>query len=313
MSWPRPLRPPDPAARAAATALGRHLARPEAAFEAAARWARLLELSIGIRPVGLPRGARSVAAVGFRTAQEGAGHLQIDSHLLSLAVARLSGAPAEPAAPLPLSPAEEGLLAWLALAWLGGLPDAPALEWVHGGDPTWACPRPGHAAVAWRIELAGTPGFAVWHLPDAPPVGRGPVDAVPVPLWIRGGSVRVAVAPRSGDLLPLPGGLRLEHARGPLGPVRVAHGRLTLAPRSETPMHDATIETLPVPLTVELGQLTLTAGEVGALAPGHVLPFDPGDPPVVTLRAGDRTVAVGILVDDNGVLAIQLTRVALDG
>ena len=71
-----------------------------------------------------------------------------------------------------------------------------------------------------------------------------------------------------------------------------------------------TLETLPVRLDVLLAQLDLTVGQLAALTPGQVVPLPAEDHPVVSLVVGDRPVALGVLVQADGRLAVQITQVS---
>jgi hypothetical protein len=238
----------------------------------------------------------------------------VDAHLVAGVLERLAGRPGVPVGPAPLSPAEEGLFAYLALAWCALLPPPrPRLAWIHGGDPAWPVPGGGAGAVTWRLDVDGRPGAATWWLPDRrEPPASAPASDVPVPLHVVAGPLPVAVAPlAAGTLLPLPPGAGPRLRAGPLSVCALSLSAATLTvagPASEVAMAPPGLESLPVTLTVEIGALVLPAGEVAALRPGQVLPLPLADPPVVTLRAGDRIVAVGVLVDDDGQLAVQLTR-----
>jgi hypothetical protein len=309
-AWPRPLPAPDAGARARASRTGRALASLGPA--AATAWARLLELPVTVRVE--PPGAASdlpAAWAGLVWPDGATGRLRVDAHLLAGVLERLAGRPGASVGPAPLTPAEEGLFAYLALTWCGLMPaPAPRLAWVHGGDPAWPVPPGGAAAVTWRLDVGGWSGAAVWWLPDehdAAPAAD--VSAAPVPLRVEAGPVAVDTAPlRPGDLLPAPR-LRLAAAGRPLHALAWADGRLRVTgPVAEDEVTLPSLETLPVALTVEVGTLVLPAGEVAALAPGQVVPLAVADPPVVRLCAGGRTVAVGVLVDDDGRLAVQITR-----
>ncbi len=307
--WPRPLPAPDAAARARASRTGRALV--DCAAAAAAAWARLLELPVAVRPEPRNTSMLPAAWAGLVWPDGAVGRLRVDAHLLAGTLERLVGRPGTLVGPAPLTPAEEGLFAYLALAWCGLLPaPAPRLAWVHGGDPTWPVPPGGAAAVTWRLEIGGQVGAAVWWLPDeraAPPASAATM--VPLPLRVEAGPVAVDASPlRPGSLLPVRR-LRLVATDRALYTLEWTGGRLRatgLAPEDE--MAFPSLETLPVALTVEVGTLVLPAGEVAALATGQVVPLALANPPVVRLRAGGHTVAVGVLVDDDGELAVQITR-----
>jgi type III secretion protein Q len=77
---------------------------------------------------------------------------------------------------------------------------------------------------------------------------------------------------------------------------------------------DDALDALHVTLSFELGETTLTVGELRALAPGHVCPLGRRleDAPV-TVRANGEPVARGeiVLVDD--CLAVRIVEVSADG
>lgn len=311
MIWPRPLPAPDPGRRARAGAIGRALLDPARCARAAAAWARALERPASVTALLGPSGPPPPAAcAGWALPDGRAGRLEIDLHLIAGVVERLGGRDGVPVGPAPLSPAEEGLFAWLVLAWLELLPaPRPVLTWVHGGDPDWRIPDGGPLAITWRVELGDLAGCARWRLPPDTTTAAGDPRTVRVPLRIE---ARLAVTTHAlvpGALLPLAGPPLLRHARGALCAVRARGGRLYAQPQSEVAMPTFDIDALPVTLTVRLGELVLTAGEVAALVEGQVLPLTVEDPPLVALRAGDHTVALGVLVDDGGRLSVQLTRV----
>ena len=62
----------------------------------------------------------------------------------------------------------------------------------------------------------------------------------------------------------------------------------------------------PVTLTIELARLTLPLGEVADLAPGSILTTGRKIGERVTLRAGDRALAIGELVDVDGELGVRI-------
>ncbi len=319
MTWPGPLPPVDAAGRAAATPLGLDLRTPRRMDAAATAWAAALECAVTVRPLPGPPPPRRVlhAAAGWRTAQGGAGRLLVDAHLLAGALGVLGGAPPRALGPVPLSPAEEGLFAYLALAWLADLPSAPALDWIHGGDPIWPAPRDGTPAVDWQVELGGRRGVARWCLPPEAAASAPPGPDLPLPLSVRFEPVRLGlgVRLRPGDRVPIPRVVRLHAAWGPLPLLlRWRDGAPRIPPVHEvSPVNDPpTLETLPVRLEVHLADVVLTAGQLAALTPGATLALALDDPPLVRLRAGDRVVATAALVEAEHGVALQIVRVTLD-
>ena len=72
----------------------------------------------------------------------------------------------------------------------------------------------------------------------------------------------------------------------------------------------ARVAEVPVELAIELGRIELRVRELAALAPGRVISARLPVGGEVALRAGDRTVAVGELVDIEGELGVRVLRVA---
>ncbi len=71
----------------------------------------------------------------------------------------------------------------------------------------------------------------------------------------------------------------------------------------------ARVAEIPVELAIELGRIELRVRELAALAPGRVISARLPVGGEVALRAGDRTVAVGELVDIEGELGVRILRV----
>ena len=323
--WPRPLPAPSDA--------------PDARFDdpfaarLAASWSRALGLPLKILrlPAALPVSAgdglvRAVAGLSQPGGAEGA--ISIDVHLLNGSLLRLAGLPARAAIPAPLSPAEEGLFAYLVLTTLGVLPnvegEAPfALAWVHGGDRAWPLGPIPRRSVSFHVELNSTSGLLHFHLPTRrEPARPTSGDHVPIVLRIAG---RHAVAPQAlhpGDRLILRPSVTFSLWAADHALCRLSYdrGRFVVAgsrsPQSQSEGDEYVLENLaaaalPCTLTLELGTLTAPAGEVAAWGPGTVLPIAVSDPPLVLLRAGPHVVAEGILTADGDGLAIQLVRVFL--
>lgn len=140
-----------------------------------------------------------------------------------------------------------------------------------------------------------------------------PGDALlPGPGWLdpaQPESSLVAIAPgdERGFRLSVSDVVRYE------GPGELPHDHDT----PEIPVEDATKESLiadvPVVIRVEVGSITLTAGEWMQLRPGDVVSC--GIPPrgPVVLRAGGRELAQGELVTVDGELGVRISRVGPDG
>ena len=71
------------------------------------------------------------------------------------------------------------------------------------------------------------------------------------------------------------------------------------------------LDRLPVTLSVTLGQVELTAGDVARLAPGAVISLDQPIGDLVTVYAGSQQVARGELVSVDGAVGVRVTEVLL--
>lgn len=310
MSWPTPLGPPQgPTAPAPPWDA---LLQAEVRGATASRWARAVGAPIAIDAAASRSGPPPPAAWAvWEGPNQVTGWFAVERRWLHQVFAQLTGTSPVPGA-APLSPAEEGVFAWLAGAALDALPTPVALVGVHGGDPDWPLPRPTGAALDWRLSLGARPGRARWWVP-AQPSERSPRAMASLPVVVAArAEVRLDPRrpPRPGDLLPLSRGLALWTGPGPLCPLTLTRGRLTVAP--EPSMTPPALETLPVVLTVSLGQVTLPAGQLAGLRPDDTVPIQVEDPPVVQLTAGDVPVAQGVLVQaGGGGLAVQITRMLL--
>ena len=63
----------------------------------------------------------------------------------------------------------------------------------------------------------------------------------------------------------------------------------------------------PVTITVEVGRVTLTLGDLARLSPGATFPLDLRRDGAVVLRVGDRALAHGQLVEIEGALGVRIT------
>jgi len=70
------------------------------------------------------------------------------------------------------------------------------------------------------------------------------------------------------------------------------------------------LDQLPMALTLRCGSLNLTLGDLRRMAAGTTLPVDGITPGFATLCHGERVVAEGELVDIEGRLGLQITRMA---
>jgi type III secretion protein Q len=81
-------------------------------------------------------------------------------------------------------------------------------------------------------------------------------------------------------------------------------------PEAEEPLNLDPLDQLPMALTLRCGSLNLTLGDLRRIAAGSVLEVSGVTPGYATLCHGDRVVAEGELVDVEGRLGLQITRMA---
>jgi type III secretion protein Q len=81
-------------------------------------------------------------------------------------------------------------------------------------------------------------------------------------------------------------------------------------PEAEEPLNLDPLDQLPMALTLRCGSLNLTLGDLRRVAAGSVLEVSGVTPGYATLCHGDRVVAEGELVDVEGRLGLQITRMA---
>lgn len=81
----------------------------------------------------------------------------------------------------------------------------------------------------------------------------------------------------------------------------------TLAPAAHPPL---ALDELELALTVRCGQVTLSLAQLRRLGPGTVLEVEGIAPGLATLCHADRVIAEGELVEVNGRLGLQITRMA---
>lgn len=302
----------------AARASGAEIARA-----AAASLARVTGGPVSVQGVPVP-GPAAPRAVAARVAIDLAALpapavLEIEPALVVRLVARLAGGDGAPEPASALTPIEATALELLALAAVDGACEVDGIDAALAPRLARGVREPaGALAIELTVDVRGLRGRGRLLVPPAALRAlAGPLDPgaspVRVPASVRRGTAALAreelqaLAP--GDVvlvdgtdgpaaLVLPGG---ASARGPLDDDGTFHVE-------ETQMADRLVE-LPVTLAVELARVELTLGELARLEPGAALPLALDRRGLVTLRAGERAVARGELVDVDGAVGVRILTV----
>jgi type III secretion system YscQ/HrcQ family protein len=281
------------------------------------------EVSVEARAVpGVPGRHASSARVGVQLAALPArGVLEVEPPLVVGLVDLLAGGPGEGGAATTLTPIEAGALELLAIAALDGVCSMSAVEEA-------LAPRlcdelsdvPGALAIELRVAAGAVTGRARLLLPPAavrafagPAADLDAAQATRLAASLRSGRAPlsrqeldaiapgdvVVIDPPADDLedLVLPGGRRLRGRR--------EAGTFTV---EETTMPEKAAQ-LPITLEVELARVELSVGELARLEPGGVLTLPVDRRGLVTLRAGERPIARGELVDLDGAIGVRILSV----
>ncbi len=247
--------------------------------------------------------------------------LEIEPALVVRLVGVLAGGAEENAAATALTPVEAAALELFALCAIEGACSVAAVEEALSPRlDRGAVEVPSPLGVELDIHVGAVAGRARLLLPAAAvralrgsPALDGPAAAMPLPASLRSGTARIAVdeldALAPGDVvvldpvaegraaLALPGGLRA------LGRVDGATFHV-----EETTMTERRAQ-LPIELEVELARFDITLGELAGLEAGAVLPLPVDRRGLVVLRAGERAVARGELVDVEGAIGVRVLSV----
>ncbi len=297
----------------------------ETAAAAARSLSALLSREVGIRARALagappPRAPAARIAVDL-SAVPAQAVLEVDPALAVRLVDLLAGGTGTAAGATDLTPVEIAALELFALAALEGVcsvravEDALAPRLARGvSDP------PSPLAVEVEIaagDLAGRarlllPPAAVRALRAALPAG-GPIASAALPASLRRGAVVL-----TGDELDAlaPGDVVILDASSDGREALVLPGGLTLRGRreegtfhvEETVMAERQAQ-LPVTLEVELARIEIPLADLARLEPGSALPLGIDKRGLVTLRAGERPVARGELVDLDGAVGVRILSV----
>lgn len=246
--------------------------------------------------------------------------LEVEPALVVRLVDLLAGGDGACGGATALTPVEAAALELFALAALDGVCSASGVDAAL--SPRLARGAPAEVAHPLAIELSVAAGevtgrarlllplAAVRALRGAPPAD-GPGGALLVVGSLRSGSAPLlpgeleALAP--GDVvvvdrpadgaadLVLPGGLRARGRRDEDGAFHV----------EEVAMTESRAQ-LPIPLEVELARIELPLAELMRIEPGAAIPLPVDRRGLVTLRAGERAVARGELVELDGAIGVRI-------
>jgi len=285
-------------------------------------------LGVEVRVVGEPSPAPATSGPGMARVAialeglPGVAGLDVDARLLARTVERLAGGAGRTPAARAATSVEQGVLELLVLAVLDAVRaprvDALVPRLAEAGD------APADAlSVALDITVAEergrgrlrVPALAVAALggPELAPV----MAAVPVDGSFRDGSISLtpddlaAIAPGDvlvlddveegtapGQEIVLPGGLALRgQARGFEFHVVEIHMTETQA-------------AYPLTLAVEIARVSVTLGDLARLEPGTALPLDLRKDGAVVLRAGERAIARGQLVEIDGAVGVRVVELS---
>ena len=244
--------------------------------------------------------------------------LEVDTRFAARAVDLLAGGDGAVNGALALTPVESAALELLALFALDGallVPELAALAPRLSRDDVLQ--ERGTLVVELAIELGTVRGSARLGVPPAAVAALGrsgetadPAPAIPdwtLDVGFHSGEARLtapeleALSPGdvllldpADDELVLPGGFAIG-------------GRLE---QDHFTVHGARMNewtgTFPITLSVELARVQVSLSALARLEPGGVLPLQVGRDGIVVLRAGERAVARGQLVDVEGVLGVRV-------
>jgi type III secretion protein Q len=302
----------------------------EVAAAAAARLAPALDAPVELRgwpAVGPPWSRTPAAALTVELAAlPGLATLEVEPALVMRLVDRLAGGDGLAAAASELTPLERATLELLALLALDGACAvgpvgsllAPRLARAPAGAP-------GTGALGLELELGSgairgrarliLPAAALRALGGTPSPAESPLR---LPVSVRRGTA--SLLPEELDSLEPGDALLLDPERSDCAPDALvlpggfrARGRLEAegfrVEEAEMPTRTTQI---PVTLEVELCRVELPLAELARLEPGAVLPLHIDRRGRVTLRAGERAVARGELVEIDGAVGVRVEALEVD-
>lgn len=276
---------------------------------------------IGARPLpGCPSATAGTARLGIDLpALPSSAVVEIEAALIARVVDRLAGGAGEVAGALSLTPIESAAFELLGLIAVDALRGDEAIESAlmpRLGAPSLA--PEAALVVELTLDLGGLRGRGRLLLP-APAVRAfhsagplpGALPAATVCASLRRGHARVSDEDlellSAGDVLVLDAEPEPEAVLAfPNGPRVRGHLEQETLKVKEIVMSPP--DSFPVTVEVELARVQVTLGELSRLAPGEALPLALGRRGTVTLRVGDKAIAVGELVDIDGQVGVRVLR-----
>ncbi len=299
-----------------------------AAAQAAAAVAELLGVPVTITGTARPSPATpagGVARVAFALQALGVpAILDVEARLVARSLERLGGGTARTPAALAPTPAEQSLLELAVLTALDALrgtaAESLAPRLCAGGAPARPdSPGPAGSPLLVDLDLAlgEEQGWGRLLVPAAALRAlAGPAAEVPPPL----ADLAISLSLRDGvaslplqDLAALGVGDVVLLDEGAARQELLLPGGLSVRGRAEDDVFHVeelsmteTQASYPLTISVEVARVTVTFGELARLEPGAVLPLDIRRDGAVVLRAGERAIARGQLVDVEGALGVRV-------
>ena len=243
--------------------------------------------------------------------------IEVEPALAARLVDVLAGGRGDVPGAVALTPVEGAALELFALAAIDGACTVPGID--DALAPRLArCSPEVPSALSVEIDVAAGPvrGRARLLLPPAavrslagPPDLDGPGSAIPLPVSVRRGVAPLAAgdldALAEGDVVvvdPLHGRDALVLAGSPLAAGRTDGESFHVEEITMTERHAQ----LPVALEIELARIEMTLAEIAALEPGAVVVLPVDRSGLVAIRAGERAIARGELVEVDGAIGVRI-------
>jgi len=246
--------------------------------------------------------------------------LEVEVAFVARVLQRMASGTALVPAALTETPAERALLDLAALVAVDAAGSVASLERLHPRVAMAGNPDPEALAVALDVSLGQERGRGRLLVPEAALRALSPSRSPDLPAAIaevelvasfREGTISLSRedlgATASGDVLLLDEGARACSA--------VLPGGLALGGRLEDGFFHVqeirmteTQASYPLTLAVEIGRIVLTLGDLSRLEPGCALPLDLRRDGAVVLRAGERVIARGQLVEIGGAVGVRIAE-----